>query len=43
MRANTVYAADIKELNEFPDDFDHDELLEEVDHQFVGTIYLLVA
>ena len=36
-------SADIKELIELPDDFDHDELLEEVDLQFVETIYLLVA
>jgi len=35
--------ADITELIELPADFDHDELLDEVDQQFVETIYLLVA
>lgn len=36
-------AADIKALIELPADFDHDELLNEVDRQFVETIYLLVS
>ena len=36
-------AADIKGLIDLPADFDHDELLEEVDIKFVETIYLLVA
>lgn len=35
--------ADIMEMIELPTDFDHDKLLEEVDQQFVETIYLLVA
>lgn len=36
-------AADLKALIELPADFDHDELLDEVDRQFVETIYLLVT
>ncbi len=35
--------ADICAELELPADFDHDELLEQVDQQFVETIYLLVA
>jgi putative nucleotidyltransferase with HDIG domain len=34
---------DIMDLIELRADFDHDEVLEEVDQQFVETIYLLVA
>ena len=33
----------IRDLIELPTNFDHDELLEEVDQQFIETIYLLVA
>lgn len=36
-------AREIKELIELPADFNHDALLEQVDMQFVETIYLLVA
>jgi len=34
---------DIMALIELPEDIDHDEVLEEVDQQFIETIYLLVA
>ena len=36
-------AADLKALIELPAEFDHDELLDEADRQFVETIYLLVT
>jgi hypothetical protein len=35
--------AEIKALIELPAEFDHDELLDEVDRQFVETLYLLVT
>ncbi len=36
-------AGDIAGILDLPVEFDHDELLEQVDQQFVETIYLLVA
>ena len=35
--------AEIKALIELPAEFDHDELVDEVDRQFVETLYLLVT
>ncbi|MFT4581279.1 MAG: putative nucleotidyltransferase with HDIG domain [Gammaproteobacteria bacterium] len=35
--------SDVNELLQLPEDFDKDALLEEVDQQFIETIYLLVA